>query len=233
VKLSRVGYPLVDQNKAGRELVEQLLHLVAGVGGLLVVGADHLVTGLAAQLPGDLAPDRSDDGPVVLRARVAGRHLGADYNGASDLGSHFASGFLQDLLGAGKFGRGCAGEKMVKRQHAVGFAAAEIRLQLDHRVAALPADAAYAVAEELLQSLGDEGAPEELGGVLVLGCRLAQVHLPQIGRELRLLVFAAGHVPVRGDNFAPWLEAALRVALGGGHGVLAHLAPALLVETHA
>lgn len=43
-----------------------------------------------------------------------------------------------------------------------------------------------------LQALGQEGAAEELHRLPVLGAPLAQVHLPEVGRELRLLVAAAG-----------------------------------------
>jgi hypothetical protein len=49
----------------------------------------------------------------------------------------------------------------------VGLAAAKIRLQLDHRIAALAADAVHAVAKEFLQTFGDKSASEELRGVLI------------------------------------------------------------------
>ena len=56
------------------------------------------------------------------------------------------------------------------------------------------------------------------------------MNLPEIGRELGLLVAAAGHVLVRGHDLAPRLQASGRLALDGGPGALPLFAPHLLVE---
>ena len=69
-------------------------------------------------------------------------------------------------------------------------------------------EALGAAGQQPLQAFGEEGAPEELPGVAVLVRALAQMHLPQVRGELRLLVAAAGHVGVRGHHLAPGLEPA-------------------------
>ena len=119
---------------------------------------------------------------------------------------------------------------MVERQHRVGLAAAEVGLELHHRVAALAREALHAAHEQALQALGEVGAAEELLRLLVLVRALAQVHLPEVGRELRLLVAAARHVGVRRDDLAPGLERAGRGRLDQRAAGLALLAAHLLVE---
>ena len=67
---------------------------------------------------------------------------------------------------------------MVERQHRVRLAAAEIRLELHHRVAAFAGEALHATHEEALQALGEIRAAEELGGLPILVRAFAEVHLP-------------------------------------------------------
>ena len=67
VELARVGHPLVDQDQARPVLVEQLAQHVAGAGRLLVVGLDAREGLLAAELPGQLAPQRAHHRAVGLR----------------------------------------------------------------------------------------------------------------------------------------------------------------------
>ena len=107
---------------------------------------------------------------------------------------------------------GCdAGEQVVERQHRVGLAAAEVGLELHHRVAALAGEALHRADQQPLQALGEIGAAEELDRVAVLVRALAQMHLPEVGGELGLLVAAAGHVLVRRHHLAPGLEGAGRL----------------------
>ena len=101
-----------------------------------------------------------------------------------------------------------AGEQVVKRQHRVRLAAAEIGLELHDRVAALAGEAPHGAYQHPLQALGEIGAAEELDRVPVFVSPFAEVHLPEIGGELGLLVAAAGHVLVRRHNLAPGLEVA-------------------------
>ena len=126
----------------------------------------------------------------------------------------------------GQFRGRSAGEQVIERQHRVGLAAAEVGLELHHRVAALAGEALHRADQQPLQALGEIGAAEELHRVPVLVRPFAEMHLPQVGRELGLLVAAAGHVLVRGHHLAPGLEAAGRLALDGRAGALALLARA-------
>ena len=54
---------------------------------------------------------------------------------APDLGQDRDSGGGEHSLDAGQLLAGVSGEQMVERQHRVGLAAAEVGLQVDHRVA--------------------------------------------------------------------------------------------------
>ena len=123
-----------------------------------------------------------------------------------------------------------AGEQVIEREHRVRLAAAEVRLELHDRVAALAGEAPDTADEQALQALGEERAAEELLRFPVLVRALAEVHLPQIGRELRLLVAAARHVGVRRHHLAPGLERARGRRLDQRAAGLALLAAHLLVE---
>ncbi len=68
----------------------------------------------------------------------------------------------------------------------MGLAATEVGLQLDHRVAALAAEPAHGVEEELAQPVGEEGAAEELDRLAVLVARLVAPHLVEVDGELGL-----------------------------------------------
>jgi len=57
---------------------------------------------------------------------------------------------------------------MIKGQHGVGFAAAEVGLKLHHRIAALARQPQKRIAQKLAQAAGNEGAGEKLPRVAVL-----------------------------------------------------------------
>ena len=126
------------------------------------------------------------------------------------VGSVFDARLLQHGVDAQQLARGRAGEQVIERQHRVRLAAAEVGLELHDRVAALPGEALHRADEQALEALGEVGAAEELDWVAVLVRALAEVHLPEIGGELRLLVAAARHVRVRRHDLAPGLEGAGR-----------------------
>jgi len=86
-------------------------------------------------------------------------------------------------------------------------AAAEFGLELHDRVAAPAGQAPHRADQHSLEALGEIGAAEELDRVLVLVRPLADVHLPEVGGELGLLIEAAGHILVRRHHLAPGLEA--------------------------
>ena len=95
---------------------------------------------------------------------------------------------------------------MVERQHRVRLAAAEIGLELHDRIAALAGQTLHAADQKPLQALRQEGAAEELRRLPVFVAAFAEMHLPQIGGELGLLIAAAGDVGVRRHHLAPGLK---------------------------
>ena len=230
VELAGVGHPLVDQDQARPVLVEQLAEHVAGAGRLLVVGLDAGERLLAAELPGQLAPERAHHGAVGLGGGIAGRDLVAHQHHAPGGRQRLGARLLHHRVDAHQLRGRDAREQVVERQHRVRLAAAEVGLELHDRVAALAGEAPHRAHQHPLEALGEIGAAEELDGVLVLVRPLAEVHLPEVGGELGLLVAAAGDVLVRRHHLAPGLEAARRRALDRGAGALALLAPRLLVE---
>ena len=106
---------------------------------------------------------------------------------------------------------------MVQRQHRVGLAASEVRLQLHHRITASSGQPLGGAGQQRAQTIGQIGAGEELGRVAVFRRRAAIVHLGKIGRKLGLLEIAGRHVLVRLDHLAPRQQP--------GHGVHHDLRP--------
>ena len=161
-------------------------------------------SGLMTGLPGEMRLPTRDD--AVDPGQVG--HFG---------GAH-------DVFDAGQLVRLRAGEEMVEGQHRVGLAAAEVGLELDDRLSAEAAEAFHPVCEEALEAVGRVGAAEELGRVAVFGDALAEVHLPEVGGELGLLVVAAGDVGVGAGDLAPGGQAA---GGGGAFGGCGRRAPSL------
>ena len=233
VQLPRVGHPLVDQDQTGAVVVEERPQRIAGIGGMGVVVGDAGERLLPPQLPGQLAPQRADHGPVGFRDRVARRDLVADQHDPSD-GRHLdRAGIAQHRVDAGQIARRRAGEKVVQGEHRVGLAAAEVRLELYDRVAGSAAEALHGARQHALQAFGQVRAPEELDRIAVLVSALAQVHLPEIGRKLGLLVLPTRHVAVRRDDLPPGRQGGGGGAVDGEARLLPPLAPRLLVEADA
>jgi hypothetical protein len=63
-------------------------------------------------------------------------------------------------------------------------------LQLHHRLAAPATQALQGAAEEVPESLGEEGTTKEFGRIPVLVAPLAAMHLAEVGGELGLQVAA-------------------------------------------
>jgi hypothetical protein len=137
-----------------------------------------------------------------------------------------------DGLHARELRRELPEEQVVEGDHGVRLAAPEVGLELHHRVASGPGEAPDRVHEQALQVLREVRPPEELHRILVLGGRFPQVHLPQVGGELRLLVAAARHVRVRAHHFPPRLQGTRRGSLHQRSAGLPALGPHLLVEPH-
>ena len=233
VELARVGHPLVDQDQARPVLVEQLAQHVAGAGRLLVVGLDARERLLAAELPGQLAPQRAHDGAVGLGDGIAGRDLVAHQHHAPGGRQRLCARLLHHAVDARPApwaqcrrtgDRAPASSASCRRRNWSGAA----------RPGRRPAgEAPHRAHQHPLQALGEIGAAEELDRVLVFVGPFAEVHLPEIGGELGLLVAAAGHVLVRRHHFAPGLEVTRRRALDRRAGALALFASHLLVEAQA
>ena len=121
---------------------------------------------------------------------------------------------------------------MIQRQHGVGLAAAEVRLELNDGIAAFAREAADGSNQQPLQAFRQIRAPEELDGVSILVCAFTQMHLPEIGGELGLLVASARDVPVGGDDFPPRLQARRGNAFNRRSRLLAPLSARLFVEAY-
>ena len=96
---------------------------------------------------------------------------------------------------------------MIQGQHGVGLATAEVRLEVNNGIASFACEAADGPNQQSLQAFRQIRAPEELDGFSILICPFTQMHLPEIGGELGLLVAPTRDVPVGGDDFPPWLQA--------------------------
>ena len=232
MQLASVGDPLVDEDQAGTVFLEELAQHIAGAGRVLVIRGNARECLLAAQLPRQLAPQRSDDRAVGLGHGIPRRDLVADQHHAPDPGEAVGLRLLQHGLYTGQLAGRRAGEQVVEGQHGVGLAAAEIGLQLNDRIAAASGKAAHRTDQHSLQALGQVGTAKELDRVPVLVRTFAQVHLPEVGRELGLLVSAARHVLVGGHDLPPRLQARGGCALDRQAGLSAPFASRLLVEAH-
>ena len=122
---------------------------------------------------------------------------------------------------------------MIEGKHRVGFAAAEIGLELHHRVPCLSGETVHRTDQHSLEALGQIGTPEELHGIPVFVASLTHVYLPEIGCKLRLLIEAAGHVPVRGNDLPPWFKMSCCPAFNGCSSTLSLLPSDLFVESQA
>ena len=104
----------------------------------VVVVGDERVALRAAELPGQLAPERADHGAVGLGVRGAGRDLLCrPAPRVRRRRRRFSPASASTALDARQLARRVAAGEVVEREHRVGLAAAEVGLELDDRVAAL------------------------------------------------------------------------------------------------
>ena len=80
---------------------------------------------------------------------------------------------------------------MIQGQHGVGLATAEVSLELNDGIASSAREAADGPNQQTLQAFRQIRTPEELDGFSILVCAFTQMHLPEIGSELGLLVSPA------------------------------------------
>ena len=93
------------------------------------------------------------------------------------------------------------------------LAATEIGLKLNHGVAARSRDAFNTTYKQPFEAVRQIGTAEELRRLAILVSPFADVYLPEIRREFRLLILPAGDIHVRRDDFSPRLERARRRCL--------------------
>ena len=137
VDLAQIGDPLVDQDQARRTLRKDRFEEVRpGSDALGVVVGDHVEGCGAAQLPGHFAPGCANLAAAFLNAHVLRPAPRADHNRAVDVLRHRCAVLRKQLIETGQVPRRRSACHVVERQHGMGFAAAEVGLKLDHRVAA-------------------------------------------------------------------------------------------------
>lgn len=105
------------------------------------------------------------------------------------------TGFVQDRPNTRHLtGRHLALSEVIDRQHGVGLAAAERRLQLDNRIPALAGQPLDHRIQQQAHALSDKSALEEQLRILILRCRRTGVYARDIRSELSLNKGAAAHV---------------------------------------
>ena len=114
----------------------------------------------------------------------------------------------------------------------MGLATAEVRLEVNNWIASFACKAADGPNQQSLQAFRQIRAPEELDGFSILVCAFTQMHLPEIGGELGLLIAPARDVPVWGDDFAPGLQAGRSGAFNRRARLFAPLSARLFVKAH-
>ena len=95
---------------------------------------------------------------------------------------------------------------MVEGEQRVSLPAAEVGLELHHRIPTGTGQALHGMDEKLAQPFRDVGAAEELYGVAVFAGTFAPVYLGQVGRELCQLVAAGAYIGVRVDDLPPGFQ---------------------------
>ena len=141
VQLPGIGNPFVNQDEARAELLEQLAEFVARVGRLFVGFLDD---GIASfPLPTQL-PNCQASSPQRVRTMVpsgffwgipGGIRLPTSTARFTPGTMPFPASFTSESTPRKLSGR-CAAEQVIYRQHRVRFAAAEVGLKLDDRIAA-------------------------------------------------------------------------------------------------
>src|SRR5579863_1070235 len=94
-----------------------------------------------------------DDGTVWLLRRVPWRYSVSNEDDALYVRREsLDAGVVENRVNARKLGWRCSREKLVKGQHCMGLAAAEVGLQLDHWIAAVTRKALYSIFEKPFQA---------------------------------------------------------------------------------
>src|SRR5260370_21644032 len=101
---------------------------------------------------------------------------------------------------------------MIEGQHRMRLTTAKVGLELHYRIAALASKAFHRADQHALQTLSEIGAAQALDRIFVFVRAHSAMDLPQIGRELGLLIATAPHVLPSRHNLAPRPEVTSRLA---------------------
>ena len=125
-----------------------------------------------------------------------------------DFGAAVVVGCQEILCVLREFADVKAGRHVPQREHRVGFAAAEVGLQVDHRGSVVIAgESAHRPPDQVAQTFGQVGAFEEFDGIGVAGVLFAaEGHLVKVGGELGGGEVSGGDVFVWRQNLAPGFE---------------------------
>ena len=229
-ELAGIGHPLVDQHHRRAEQLEQFAQRRTGVCARLVVGTHQLVAVPAAQLVGQMAPHGAHFDTVFhgLRRRW-GDHRAGQHCSGHPVGQRNPR-LVEHVPDPRQVLRRHTRGQVIQGDHAVGLAAAEIRLQFDDGIAATARQPPRRPHQQIPQTLGQIGAGEELPRVLVLRVGSALQHLEQVGGELRLIEASRRNVSVRRDDLPPRRQTRLGLTLGGFRRCLATLGAGCLLE---
>ena len=162
-----------------------------------VVSGDHVEGVRTAQLPGHFAPSRANLAAAFLKAHVLRAAPRADQDRAVDVLRYRCAVLRKQLIETGQIPRRRSACHVIERQHGVGFAAPEVGLKFDHRIAARAGESLGRAYQKRAEAVGEVGAVEELPRVAVFRRRASGVDLAEIGCELRLQEIAGRDVMVR------------------------------------
>jgi hypothetical protein len=130
-------------------------------------------------------------------ARGAYQHCTIDPRG------HFQAILVEQSIKAGQVLDGrCAGH-VIKREHRVRLAAAEVCLQFDHRVTPGASKPLGGANKKRAQAFSKIRSAEKLLRVPIFGRRPSRMYFGKIRRKLRLLKLARSNVWMRLDHLTP------------------------------
>src|SRR5581483_5838695 len=199
--LGDVDDRLVEQDQ-GRLGAEQPADPLAARRRPLLPGDEQLLVGApAAELVGELAPERRDPAPLDLAPALRVEVLAREHGDAHRAGI----GKLREL--GHVRGRRRARSQVIEREQAVGLASAERGAELEHAIAGRAREPPPDVEQQLLDLAGEIGRAEELARVAVdARARALERDLRQVGGVGAHRQVAGGDVGVRLDDVGPGAE---------------------------
>ena len=206
-----IGDQLIHEDEARPRRVKEIFQCLRSGRSPLLVRLLHIVVELriarrCSELCRHLPPQRMNHQPRHVRRTLHPRRV----YGRTDEHCHVRLGqcgqprtredrpHCRDLVE-----RYRSVQHVIERKHTVRLAAAECRLELDHGLAVLAADASKRLHEQPRHALGHIGTRKELHGVAILERALATCDLCEVCSELGVLVPSRRHIQMRFDYVAP------------------------------